>query len=212
MTSARAEVANSLHALMARGSRADEHEWRPDTLQRAVRRSDRAVVARSSASHRRPACARVGARRGDTRLPEAVAALGRQDVDDDRGFTGYVLGPAVAAQRQQSSVAPAARQISCCRGPSDPSRRTSIAFGNGRRLSKDATDAAGKPSEAPRASSLGTPRTRRVTGATRTLRMTSLAASRLTIKNGRPFSSGVSPHQTSPRATTSAPTAPLGSS
>lgn len=36
--------------------------------------------------------------------------------------------------------------------------------------------------------------------------MTSLAASRLTIKNGRPFWSGVSPHQTSPRATTSGPT------
>ncbi len=92
-------------------------------------------------------------------------------------------------------------------GASVPIRWTSIAFGNGWTLSKEATEGRGRPSVSPRGSSLGMPRIRLVTGATSTRCMTRFAASRLATRSGRPLSPGVSPHQSSPRPTTSAPKA-----
>lgn len=76
---------------------------------------------------------------------------------------------------------------------------------------KDATDSTGSPPPAPSRTSLGTPRTRLVTGATRNPLHDLFGGVRLTTRSGRSFSSGAWPHHSSPGATTTAPTARRGS-
>lgn len=108
-------------------------------------------------------------------------------------------GPPLLLGRQQSAAADQAAQSTARRsGARAPILRTSMALGNARALSTVAAHSVTSPSSRPRRTSVGIPRTVRVTGATKTVLSTSMAWSRVTTRYGRPFASGDSPHQISP--------------
>jgi len=105
-------------------------------------------------------------------------------------------------QAAQPVARASATHTSCIRSPaSRVMRSTSRAAGTVARLSSDTAHGSGIPSEASRGTSVGMPRTVRVTSATTTLLSTGSAASRVSTRAGRRPACGCSSHRTSPRLT-----------